>query len=117
MAKEAPANPGRSERSTQDIVEPVIPGPREPQVETASPYHIEAHEENSNDTMEQSSQQAVPHSPLKPTDPEKDTPGALKSSTGAVAANDTKDVHPYERERETEREWEHELTRRAGLAK
>lgn len=117
MAKEAPANPGRLERSMQDIVKPVIPGPREPQVETASPYHIEAHEENSTDTMERSSQQAVPHSPLKDSDPETDTPVALKSSTGVVAANNTKDVHPYERERETEREWEHELARRAGLAK
>ena len=117
MAKEAMANPARLERRMQDIAAPVIPGPTEPRVETASPYHIEAHEENSNDTMERSSQQAVPHSPLKHSDPETDTPTALKSSTGAVAANNTKDLHPHERERETEREWEHELARRAGLAK
>ena len=82
----------------QDIAEPVIPGPskhREPPVEIASPYHIEAQEENTSDTMGQSSQQAAPDSLLKQSDSETDASVALQSSTGAVAANTTTDVHPW----------------------
>jgi hypothetical protein len=149
VGKETPANPGRLKRSTQDIVEPVIPGPsknREPLMEIASIYHIEAHEENSSDTMERSSQQAAPRSlltglaasnvlthaeaealvthargqvltategddiplsarlaalaeslrlerKLKHSGSETDASVALQSSTGAVAANTTTDVH------------------------
>jgi hypothetical protein len=152
MAKETPANLGRLERSMQDIVDPVIPGPskhREPLVEIASPYHIEAHEENTSDTMERSSQEAAPHSLLKHSDSETDALVASQSSNGALATNTTTDVHPWfafknassssastsderrrggggddggesgfsphERERELEREWEHELARRAGM--
>jgi hypothetical protein len=99
-AKEVPANLGRLGRSPQDIVEPVIPGPskhREPLVEIASPYHIEAHEENTSDTMERSSQQAAPHSLLEHSDSETDASVALESSTGtgAVVANTTTDVLPW----------------------
>ena len=95
VGKETPANPGRLGRSDQDIVEPVIPGPskhREPLVEIASPYHIEVHEENSSDTMGRSSKQAAPHSLLKHSDSET---VASQSSTGAVAANATTDVHAF----------------------
>jgi hypothetical protein len=96
VAKEAPANSGRLERRMQEVVEPVIPGPskpREPLIEIASPYHIEAHEENISNTMERSSQQAAPHSPLKHSDSETDATVALQSS-GAMAANTTTDVRP-----------------------
>ena len=98
MAKETPANPGRLERSKQDIAEPVIPGPskhREPLVKIASPYHIEGHEQNTSDTMEQSSHQAAPDSLLKHSDPETDASVALQPSTGAMAANTTTDVQPW----------------------
>jgi hypothetical protein len=81
-----------------DIDEPVIPEPskhREPPVEIASPYHIEAQEENASDTMEQSSQQAAPGSILKHSDSETDASVPFQSSTGAVAANTTTDVHPW----------------------
>ena len=144
MAKETPANRGRLERSMQDIAGPVVPGPSnhsEPPVEIASPYHVEAHEENTSHTMERPSQQAAPHS-LRHSDSETDASVALPSSTGAVDANTTTDVHPWftfrnassssastggERRRgsggddrgeggddthEREREWERELARR-----
>lgn len=132
MGKETPANPGRLERSLQDIAEPVIPGPskhREPLVEITSPYHIESPEDNTSETMERSSKQAAPHSLLKRS--ETDASVASQSSTGAVAANTTTDVHAFrnassssvstdgERRREIgndtierEREWERELARR-----
>lgn len=143
VGKETPANPGRSERSMQDIAEPVIPGPsrhREPLVEIASPYHIEAREENTSDTMEQSSQQAAPHSLPEHSDLETDALVASQSSTSVVAANTMTDMNPRfavkhtsstnrERRRgsggddggeggddthESEREWEREHTRRVG---
>lgn len=98
VAKETPANPGRLGRSMQDVVEPVIPGPskrREPRVEKASPYHIEAHDENTGDTMEQPSQQAAPDSLLKHSDSKTDASAALQSNTGAEAANTTTDVRPW----------------------
>src|SRR5712672_3098090 len=142
MARKTPANPGWLEQNMQDqdIVEPVISGPskeREPPVEIASPYHIEAHEENISDTMERSPKQAAPHPLLKHSDSETDAFVALQSSTGAVAANITTDVHGSsssgspggerrlgggghdvgESEDDThdrERKWEHELARRAG---
>ena len=148
VGKEIPANPRRFEQSMQDIVEPVIPdaGPskhRGSLVEVASPYHIEAHEESTSDTVERSSQQAAPHTQLEQADSETDVSVAVQPSTGAVAANTTTDVDPWiafrlrnapsspaskggddggesgdathEREREWEREWEHEreLSRRA----
>jgi hypothetical protein len=98
LAKETPSNPGRLKRSSmQDIAEPVIPGPskhREPLVEIA-PYHIEAHEDNASDTIERSSQQAVPHSLLEHSDLEADASVASQSGIGAVAANTTKDVHAF----------------------
>ena len=99
MAKETPTNPGRLGRSTQDVAEPVIPGPcrqREPLVEIASPYHIEALEENTGDTMERSSQPAAPRSPLKHSDSETDASVASQqSSAGAgVDANILTDMHP-----------------------
>ena len=77
VGKETPANPGRLERSMQDIVEPVIqvPGPskhREPLVEVASSYHIEAHKENTSDTMERSFQQAAPGYVFEHSDSETD---------------------------------------------
>jgi hypothetical protein len=71
----------------QDVVEPVIPGPskhREPLVEVASPYHIEAPEKNTSNTMERSSQQAAPHSLLGHSDSETGASVALQSSTSAV---------------------------------
>jgi hypothetical protein len=143
VGKETPANPGRLKRSMQDTVEPVIPGPskhREPPVEIASPYYIEAPEENTSDTMERSSKQAAPHSQLKHSDSETDASVPSQSSTGAVAANTTTDVHAFENApsssvntggeqhragggydrgksgdgtHEREREWERELARRA----
>ena len=82
----------------QDVVEPVIPGPskhREHRVEIASPYHIETHEENTSDTMGQSSQQAAPDSPLRHSDSETDASVGLQSSTGAITANTTTDVPPW----------------------
>jgi len=99
MAKDTPTNPGRLGRSTQDVAEPVILGPckrREPLVEIASPYHVEAREENTSDTMERSSQQAAHHSLLnKHSDLETDASVASQSSTGAgVATNIMTDVHP-----------------------
>jgi hypothetical protein len=98
VGKETPANPRRLERSMQDIAEPVIPGPSkhmQPPVEIAPPYHIEAHEENTSDTMGQSSQQAAPDSRLRHPGSETDASVTLQSSTGAVAANTTTDVHPW----------------------
>jgi hypothetical protein len=99
VAKETPANPGRLERSRQDIAEPVIPGSsskhREPLVDISSPYPIQAHEENTSNTMERPSQQAAPDSLLKHSDSETDASVALQPSTGAVAANTTTDVHPW----------------------
>ncbi len=65
-----------------------------PLVEIGSPYHIEAQEENTSDTMEQSPQKAEPHLPLKLFDSETDASVVLQSSTGVVAANTTTDVHP-----------------------
>ena len=82
----------------QDSVEPVIPGPsklREPLVEFASPYHIEAHEDNTGDTVERSSQEAAPHSLLKHSELETGASVASQSSTGAEAANTTTDVHAF----------------------
>ena len=140
VGKETPANPGRLGRSDQDIVEPVIPGPSKHRdlVEIASPYHIEVHEENSSDTIGRSSKQAAPHSLLKHSDSET---VASQSSTGAVAANATTDVHAFRSDssssastgdewrraggrddgeesgddtHERDREWERELARRAG---
>ena len=145
MGKETPANRERLERSIQDIVEPAIPGPskrREPQVESASPYHVEAHEENTGDTTGRSSKQAASHSLFKHSDSET---VASQPSSGAEVANPTTDVYTlrndsssststrgerhrggsgddggesgdetHEREREWEREWERELARRAG---
>ena len=96
-AKEIPANLGRLGRSPQDTVEPVISGPskhREPLVEIASPYHIEAYEENISDTVERSSQQAAPHSLLEHSGSETDASVALQPSTGAVVTNTTTDVEP-----------------------
>ena len=129
MAKETPANPGRFERSVQDIVEPVIPGPsehREPLVEIASPYHIEADEENTSDTMERSSKHATPYSLHEHSDSETDASVALQSSSSVSTGDEWRrggggddggesgdDAH--ERERELEREWEDELARRAGV--
>ena len=87
VAKETPSDPGRFERRMQDIVEPVIPGPsrhREPLVEIAAPYHIEAHGENTSDTMERPSQQAAPHSPLGLSGSETYASVALQPSARAI---------------------------------
>jgi hypothetical protein len=122
----------------QDIVEPFYPGPSkhsEPLVETASPYHIEAHEENTSDTMERSSQQAAPNSLLEHSDSGTDASVALQSGIGVVTTNTTTDVQPWVAFRnastssastggddegesgddthESEREWEREFERRA----
>ena len=129
----------------QDIVEPDIPGPskhRESPVENPSPYHVEAHEENTGDLMGQPSKQAAPDSLLKYSDSET-VPS--QSKIGDVTANTTTDEHAFrnassspvstggerrlggggddggesgddthERESEWEREWERELARRAS---
>ena len=98
MAKETPTDPGRLGRSVQDIAEPVIPGPckqREPLVEIASPYHIEALEENTGDTTERPSQPAAPHSPLKHSDSETDASVVSQPSAGAGVDTDIlTDMHP-----------------------
>ena len=142
MAKETPSNPGRLKRSRQDIVEPVIPGPskQRERLEIASPYHMEAHEDDTCDTMERSSQaqEVAPHPPPKYPDLETGASVASQSSIGAGFASTTMDVHESrnalrssastgdERRRgggggdggkseddthEREREWEHEWER------
>jgi hypothetical protein len=125
----------------QDTAESVIPGPskhRETLVENRSPYHVEVRKENTSDTMGWSSKQAASHSLLKYSDTE---PVASQSSTGAVAANATMDVHVLRKDSRSsagtggerrrsgsgddggesgddthkhEREWERELARRVG---
>jgi hypothetical protein len=91
VGKETPANLGRLERSMQDIVEPVIqvPGPskrREPLVEVASPYQVEAHREDTSDIMGRSSKQAASHSLLEHSDSETDASVSQESRGTSVVA-------------------------------
>ncbi len=103
MAKEPPANLGTSGPSMQDItVQPAIAGPskhREPMAEIASPYHIEAPEENASDAVEGSPLQAAPHSPPMHSGPET---GASVASQSSSSAN-TSGERPGRRRRQRRR--------------